>query len=74
MLVVAGDIDISVADRLEAAVDDAIANDGHLELDLRDTTFMDCAGLAVLVAAYQRLGRNQEAIVIREPSPATANR
>jgi anti-anti-sigma factor len=41
-----------------------------IELDLRDVTFMDSAGLRVLEAVHLRLGQLPEAVILRDPTPA----
>jgi len=65
---VRGEIDLSTADQFRAAIEVAMDGCGCLEVDLSGTTFMDSSGLAVLVAAHQRLGQAQEALVVRDPS------
>lgn len=66
---VRGEIDLSTAAQFRAAMDEAMSGCGCVEVDLAATTFMDSSGLAVLVAAHQRLGQAQEALVVRDPSP-----
>jgi anti-anti-sigma factor len=68
VVVVRGEIDLATADRFRAAMDDAIDGSARVEVDLGATTFMDSTGLAVLLTAHQRLGRAQEAIVLRNAS------
>jgi len=70
VVVVRGEVDMSTVGELRTALDEAITGAGRVEVDLRETTFMDSSGLAALVAAYHRLGRIHEAIVLREPCPA----
>ena len=43
---------------------------GRVEVDLRETSFMDSAGLAVLVDAYRRLDEVDEMLLVRDPQPA----
>jgi anti-sigma B factor antagonist len=69
VLAVAGEIDISTADEFRLAVDCVIEVHGRIDIDLRQTTFMDSTSLGVLVDAHHRLGQNHEAVVIRDPSP-----
>lgn len=66
---VRGEIDLSTAGQFRAVMDEAMSGGGCVEVDLAATTFMDSSGLAVLVAAHQRLGQAQEALVVRDPSP-----
>jgi anti-anti-sigma factor len=70
VLAVAGEIDLTTAGQFRDAVERVLDDHGRVELDLRDTTFMDGSGLAVLVAVHRRLGQNHEAIVVRDPSSA----
>lgn len=69
VVVVRGEIDIATADQFRCAVELASRQGRRIEVDLRHTTFMDAAGLAVLLRAYRRLGRAHEAIVIHDPPP-----
>ena len=70
VVVVRGEIDLATAPAFRAALDDAVNGSGRVEVDLRDTSFMDSCGLAALLAAHRRLGQAHEALVIRDPSPA----
>jgi anti-anti-sigma factor len=67
---IAGEVDIATAPQFRAAIEQAIDGRRHLEVDLRDTTFMDGSGLAILLAAHQELGGHPEAVVIRSPTGA----
>jgi anti-anti-sigma factor len=69
VVVVRGEVDLATAPAFRAALDDALDGAGRVEVDLRDTTFMDSCGLVVLVTAHRRLGQAREALVIRDPSP-----
>ena len=55
ILEVAGEIDLATAPELRAALSDLL-EEAHLDLlvDLRQVTFLDAAGLRVLVAALKR--------------------
>lgn len=70
VVVVAGEIDLSTADQLRSALDAVLADSDRVEIDLSGTTFMDSTGLAVLIAAFRRLGESREALVLRDPSRA----
>ncbi len=69
VVVVRGEVDLATAPAFRAALDDALDGSERVEVDLRDTSFMDSCGLVVLVAAHKRLGEAHEALVIRDPSP-----
>jgi anti-anti-sigma factor len=63
---VSGELDISNAARLEAAVESLTATrPERLIFDLSGLRFMDSAGIAVLVAATGKVG----AVQLRDPSP-----
>ena len=66
---VAGEIDMATAGFFQQAIDRAGRGDGRVMIDLASTTFMDSSGLAVLIGAYDRLGRQQDAVVLRGAGP-----
>lgn len=68
-VVVRGYVDLSTGPALAAAIDAAMSAGPRIELDLRETTFMDSAGVVVLLDAHLRLGQVPEAIVLFDPSP-----
>ena len=70
VVVVRGEIDLATAPAFRAALDDAVNSSGRVEVDLRDTTFMDSTGLAALLAVHTRLGQAHKGLVIHDPSPA----
>jgi len=73
VLVVAGEIDLSVIDVLWKSVEEASVDSGPLVLDVAGVTFMDSAGVNLLLRLRQRLGDVPEAVVLRHPS-ATVRR
>lgn len=46
-----GELDLATADVFRAAVDDALASDEELVIDLSALTFIDSTGIAILIAA-----------------------
>jgi anti-sigma B factor antagonist len=70
-LAVRGEVDINVADALEAALDAAIlASEGAFTIDLSELEFIDSTGLHVLLRARGLLGREDRALaVICPPGP-----
>ena len=55
-LAVAGEVDMSNADQLAAAVDNALATDtGPLLVDLAELTYVDSAGLRVLLKRAEKI-------------------
>lgn len=69
VVAVRGEIDMATANELRAALRTAVRVSARVELDLRETTFMDSIGLSVLVAAHRQLEDGQDAIVVREAPP-----
>jgi anti-sigma B factor antagonist len=66
VIAVAGELDMSNAASLEAAVEIAVAaRPERLIFDLSDLRFMDSAGIAVLLGAVGKV----ESIELRDPSP-----
>ena len=52
---VAGEVDVSCADELRAAVDEAFAGSAStIEVDLAEVPYIDSTGIGVLVGAVQR--------------------
>ena len=70
VVAVRGEIDMATAGQLWTALEAAMDACSKVEVDLRETTFIDSSGLAVLVKAHHRSGRAPDAIVVREPSAA----
>jgi anti-sigma B factor antagonist len=53
----AGEIDLATVAVLEAEVGVALAEADHLVLDLREVTFIDSAGLRLVLESSRRAGR-----------------
>jgi anti-anti-sigma factor len=53
-MAVAGQVDLAIAPALHAALIDALTDRAptDVHLDLSECTFLDCAGIGVLVAAH----------------------
>jgi anti-anti-sigma factor len=61
-----GDLDIAGAPEARAVVEQALAQGPrHLTFDVTDLRFMDSSGIAVLVAAAQKV----DSVTLRNPSP-----
>ena len=69
VVVVLGEVDLVTGSAFRAALDDALDGSVRVEVDLRDTLFMDSCGVAALLAVHRRLGQAHEALVLRDPSP-----
>jgi anti-anti-sigma factor len=64
-LVVAGEVDLSTADRLRETLDGVIPED-DLVLDLSEVTFLDAAGLRVLIERASSLPEGS-VLILRFP-------
>ena len=66
-----GEIDLSNADRLRAAIFDEVdAGSSRVFVDLRAVTFMDSTGLRVLIEGHERLnGVSGELVVVVNSGP-----
>jgi anti-anti-sigma factor len=52
---VAGELDLAVSDRLQAALDRAVARHQHVLLDLAGCEFIDASAVAVLLRSHEKL-------------------
>ena len=69
-LVGRGEIDYATLDVLEGELDKATASDAEtVVVDMRDVTYIDSAGLGVLVKAHRRMTSQNRALVLRVTSP-----
>jgi anti-anti-sigma factor len=55
VLSVSGELDLGTAPQLEQPLEEALAADGSLLIDLSACEFIDSTGIALLVRAWQRL-------------------
>jgi anti-anti-sigma factor len=55
VLSVSGELDLGTAPQLEQPLEEALASDGSLLIDLSACEFIDSTGIALLVRAWQRL-------------------
>lgn len=68
-----GELDISTAPELWAAIDHAIAEEHtHLVLDLADLAFVDSTGLGVFVRAGKELRAKGGGLALRSPGERVA--
>jgi anti-anti-sigma factor len=61
-----GELDLSVADRLQAAIDEA--GPGSLLINLKYCTFIDSTGIAVILRAHRQREEDGGRIVAHSPS------
>jgi anti-sigma B factor antagonist len=59
IIAVAGELDLNTASELEQPLEAALASEGSaLVIDLSGCEFIDSTGIALIVRAWQRLGRD----------------
>jgi len=69
-LVGRGEIDYATLDVLETELDKATGSDAEtVVVDMRQVTYIDSAGLGVLVKAHRRMTSENRALVLRVTSP-----
>lgn len=68
-LSVAGEVDVSCADELRAAIDAQIAEGvtGELVVDLAEVPYIDSTGIGVLVGAAHRVAEAGGTLVVARP-------
>jgi len=69
VLMVRGEIDPATAELFGSSIEAAFAQASRVVIDLREVEFMDSTGVRVLIQAFQRAGKNREALQLRAPSP-----
>ena len=73
LLAVAGEVDMSNADRLhDAIIEAATRADSEVEVDVSGVTFIDSTGLSALVRARSELEPRGIAIELRNSTPQVA--
>jgi stage II sporulation protein AA (anti-sigma F factor antagonist) len=70
VVVVRGEVDLVAADHLWGCVEPLCGDHRPVVLDMSGTTFMDSAGLNVLLRAHQAQGRAPGGVRLRAPSAA----
>lgn len=72
-VLVDGEVDVSNADELRAAVDAALAQaEGELVVDLSQTAYIDSTGIGVLVGAAHRAAEAGKKLVVARPQKNVA--
>jgi len=70
IVAIAGELDMSTADRLAGAVNEELRQaPGRLVLDVADLTFCDSLGLGTLVVLSRSARAQETYLVVRNPSP-----
>ena len=68
-VILSGELDRSVVQALEDALEEAGRRARRLEVDLTDLSFIDGGGLRVLEQAGERASRNGHELVLSNPTP-----
>ena len=72
-VLVVGEVDVSNADELRAALDAALPETaGELAADLSQTTYIDSTGIGVLVGAAHRAAEAGKKLVVAQPQKNVA--
>ena len=70
LLTLTGEIDLDTVDLLRDAVTGALHSEpGDLVIDLNEVSYIDSAGLGVLVGTYNRLADHQRSLTVRCSRP-----
>jgi anti-sigma B factor antagonist len=70
LVTVTGEIDLDTADLMRDAVTEALeSHSGDLVVDLEEVSYIDSAGLGVLVGTYNRLTAEQRSLTVRCSKP-----
>jgi anti-anti-sigma factor len=64
-----GEIDLSAADALARTLQRAVDDEGSLQLDLSDVTFLDSIGLAVVIRTALSL-EGRGTLILKGPRPS----
>jgi stage II sporulation protein AA (anti-sigma F factor antagonist) len=64
-----GELDLSVADRLQARLDAAVADDVEVLVCVDECDFIDSTGIAVIVLAYKLMEDRGRRLFVSDPSP-----
>jgi anti-anti-sigma factor len=63
-----GDIDLTTCAEIRATLSKLVeASPARTELDLRDVTFLDCAGIGALAYAHEQANRHGRTLTITRP-------
>lgn len=69
-VLVAGDLDLSAGDALEAIVAPMLRSGAEVEVEMRRVAFVDSSGLGALLALSQLAEDEGSGFVLRDPSEA----
>jgi anti-anti-sigma factor len=70
VIVCRGELDMTGVDGLWECVEQVLCSGRPIVFDLSGTTSVDSSGLRLLAKAYRAVGRIQEGLVLRAPTPA----
>jgi anti-sigma B factor antagonist len=60
-----GELDLAAAPELQQALDEALAYDGGVEIDMRACGFVDSRGIAAMVSAARKLAEGGEVLRVK---------
>jgi anti-anti-sigma factor len=75
VLVASGEMDAATVSRLDAALDQSIADhEAHVVLDARAVTFVDSTGVTSLISGLRRLNRSRRRLALSFPPGSPLHR
>jgi anti-anti-sigma factor len=75
VLVASGEMDAATVSRLDAALDQSIAeHETHVVLDARAVTFVDSTGVTSLISGLRRLNRSRRRLALAFPPGSPLHR
>jgi anti-sigma B factor antagonist len=75
VLVAAGEMDAATVGRLDAVLDQSIAeHEGHVVLDAQGVTFVDSTGVTSLISGLRRLNRSRRRLALAFPQSSPLHR
>lgn len=61
---VGGELDLATSDRLLEALDEALASQAHVIIDLQPCSFLDSSGIATILCGRRRLAEQGRALYV----------
>jgi anti-anti-sigma factor len=65
---VTGELDLAVADQLQACLDRVDSRSGVVLIDLAECDFIDSTGIAVILRAHNRMAEEGQRVIVCSPS------
>ncbi len=72
LVALSGELDLASSAELTAAFDELVAADKHIVVEMRELTFIDSTGMAVLLRARRAAEQRGRSVTLRDPQPNVA--